>query len=97
MTPVPRIVVPRILWIETERSNDQFVVPLWRHIWLPPKALVMRWIGGYPHVQRILMSKVRKSIRSHETLRFTKGIQRSGVSLDAASRICSHFAGKQHW
>ena len=51
---LPRIVMPRILWIETERSNrkvldDKFVVPLWRHIWLLPKALVMRWIGGYPH------------------------------------------------
>jgi hypothetical protein len=47
---LPRIVVPWILWIETERSNrkvfnDQFVVRLW-HIWLLPKALVMRWTGG---------------------------------------------------
>jgi hypothetical protein len=48
---LPRIVMTRILWIETERSNrkvfnDQFVVPLRPHIWLLPKALVMRWIGG---------------------------------------------------
>jgi hypothetical protein len=50
LADLPRAVLPRVLWIEPERSdrnsfNDELLIALWRHVLILSKPFAMPWTG----------------------------------------------------